>query len=232
MTRAVSDPLAHDRHTVQEERTRPINGSHFCDATFLKRLKLRDEAALAQVVDAYLPHLLRAGRGMGFSQEEAEDLSQSVFTALLEGLGRFEGLSHIRTFVFGIFYNKVSECLREKKRSSQNDPIDGVMEAKFDSDGRWLQPPADFEKQLQAEEMKAIILESLKALPVAQRIAFYMREIEEIETTEICKRMQVSANHLGVLLFRARNRLREIVEGKNLTGWSHRIDSHGIVGAS
>ncbi len=214
MIEALPKLRAHDEEAAQEDQARPLNGFYFAEPSFLKRLKLGDKAAVAQLVDIYLPHLLRAARGMGFSREEAEDLSQSAFIALLEGLGRFQGRSHIRTFLFGIFYNKVSEHLREKKRSNQNDPIDAVMEARFDRDGRWLQPPVDFEKQLHAKEMNMIILESLQELPAAQRMAFYLREIEEMAMTEICSKMQISANHLSVLLFRARNRLREVVERK------------------
>jgi RNA polymerase sigma-70 factor, ECF subfamily len=232
LTGNVSEPLTHATHMVNEGHARPMNESCFADPGFLKRLKLSDEAAVAQLVDIYLPHLLRAARGMGFSREEAEDLSQSAFTAMLEALGRFEGRSHIRTFLFGIFYNKVSEHMREKKRSNQNDPIDAVMEARFHKDGRWLHPPADFEKQLHAKEMKTIILESLQELPAAQRMAFYMREIEEMAMAEICSKMRISANHLSVLLFRARNRLREILEVKISGGGGSRINSHAILSVS
>jgi hypothetical protein len=69
---------------------------------FLDRLRGRDPAAWEAIVDTYLPQLLRTGRGMGFSADETQDLAQSVFVALMENIGRFEGRSHIRTFLFGI----------------------------------------------------------------------------------------------------------------------------------
>lgn len=190
----------------------------FSDPEFLARLKRRDRAALTELVEVYLPQLLRAGRGMGFAREDCEDLAQSVFAALIEGLHRFEGRSHIRTFLFGIFYHKVSEHLREKQREQENDPIDEVMESKFDAQGNWRQPPADIQKQLLDQEAGEIIQECLETIPRAQRIAFYLREIEEMETPEICKKMGISATNLGVLLFRARNRLCECVEKKGLRG--------------
>jgi RNA polymerase sigma-70 factor (ECF subfamily) len=83
--------------------------ANFSDPEFLERLRRRDEAAWETMVEVYLPQLLRTGRGMGFSSDENRDLAQSVFVALMEGIARFEGRSHIRTFLFGIFYNKVSE---------------------------------------------------------------------------------------------------------------------------
>ncbi len=126
------------------------------------------------------------------------------------------GRSQIRTFLFGIFYNKVSEHLREKHRAEENDPIDEVMESKFDLKGRWRQPPLDIENQVFGHEAREMIRECLEAIPRTQRIAFYLREIDEMKTTEICKKLAISTTNLGILLFRARNRLRECLEKKGL----------------
>lgn len=121
---------------------------NFSEPEFLERLKRRDPGAIGELVEAYLPQLLRAGNGMGFCREENEDLAQSVFTILLERAERFEGRSHIRTFLFGIFYNKVSEHLRELKRERLTDPIDGMMESRFDARGSWSQSPAHCEAEV------------------------------------------------------------------------------------
>lgn len=190
--------------------------SDFSDPEFLARLKRREPPALEELVETYLPQLLRAGRGMGFPREESEDIVQSVFAAMIEALDRFSGRSHIRTYLFGIFYNKVSEHLRESQKAQQSDPIEEIMESKFDTHGNWRQPPADVERQLYSQEAGKIIQECLEGIPRAQRIAFYLREVEEMKTPEICKKLGVTSTNLGVLLFRARNRLRECVEKKGL----------------
>jgi len=190
--------------------------SNFSNPAFLERLRTRDHAAWEAMVDAYLPQLLRAGRGMGFSTDESRDLAQSVFLAMMEGISRFEGRSHIRTFLFGIFYNKVSEHLRAKGRAQEHDSIDDVMESRFDSRGNWRQPPLDLEQAVFAREVREMVQECLESVPPAQRIVFYLREVEEMSTAEICKKMALSATNLGVLLFRARNHLRECLEKKGL----------------
>ncbi len=192
--------------------------ANIAEPELLERLKKRDDGAWESVVDTYLPQLLRAGRGMGFSDDESRDLAQSVFVALMEGINRFEGRSQLRTFLFGIFYNKVSERLREKQRAEKSDPIDDVMESRFDRSGNWRQPPLDIEAQILGRETRQMVYDCLETLPAAQRIAFHLREIEEITTPEICKKMVVSATNLGVLLFRARNRLRECIEKKGIKG--------------
>ena len=47
-------------------------------------------------------------------------------------------------------------------------------------------------------------------------MAFVLREIEELETEEICKILDVTRTNIGVLLHRARNRLRECLETKGI----------------
>src|SRR6516164_2932447 len=153
--------------------------TNFSAPEYLELLRRRERAAWEALVDAYLPQLLRAGRGMGFSVDENQDLVQSVFVALREGIARFEGRSHIRTFLFGIFYNKVSELLRAKQRAAENDPIDEVMESRFDAGGKWRQPPLDIEKTVFAREAREMVRECLEKVPHSQRAAFYLREVEE-----------------------------------------------------
>jgi RNA polymerase sigma-70 factor, ECF subfamily len=186
--------------------------TNFSEQQFVERLKKRDKSAWEEIAEAYLPQILRAGRGMGFSADESRDLAQSVFLAFLEGIGRFEGRSHIRTFLFGIFYHKVAERLREFQKEKAIDPIDKVMEARFDANGTWQKVPAGIERQLLSHEIGQLLNDCLETVPRAQRIAFYLRDIEEMETAEICKNMGITATNLGVLLFRARNRLRECLE--------------------
>jgi RNA polymerase sigma-70 factor, ECF subfamily len=193
-----------------------MTGPNFSDPEFLDRLRRRDPAAWEAIADAYLPQLLRAGRGMGFAPDKAEDLAQTVFVTLMENIDRFEGRSHIRTFLFGIFYNKVSEHLRDKQKAEENDPIDEVMESRFDLSGKWRQAPADIELGVFGREVREMVQKCLEQVPQAQRIAFYLREVEEMKSEEICKKMAISVTNLGVMLFRARNRLRECLEKKGL----------------
>lgn len=189
-----------------------MGDTSFSDPALLTDLRNRDRAAWEQIVNTYLPQLLRAGRGMGFTREESEDLAQSAFTALMEGIDRFEGRSHIRSYLFGIFHNKVCEYIREKHRAEECDSIDQVIQARFDARGRWRQPAADLDSRILRRELGEIVQECLQALAAAQRTALSLREIEGMTTAEICNKMGVTSTNLGVLLFRARNRIRECIE--------------------
>ena len=64
--------------------------------------------------------------------------------------------------------------------------------------------------------VRAWLDDCLEALADRRRSAFVLREVEELPTDEICKILEVTPNNLGVLLFRARNGLRECLEAKGL----------------
>ncbi len=49
-------------------------------------------------------------------------------------------------------------------------------------------------------------------------MAFLLREVEELDTEEICNILEVTRTNLGVLLHRARTRLRECLEAKGIRG--------------
>jgi RNA polymerase sigma factor (sigma-70 family) len=186
---------------------------------FLERLRRREPEALAEAVREHARGLFRAARSVGLAVPEAEDLVQDVFTTFLERLDGFEGRSAIRTWLFGILHRKVLERRRAAANDERTDPVDGVFESRFDEKGNWSRPPADLERLLLSKELGQLIEGCMEGLPANQREAFVLREMEGFETGEICKILEVSVTHLGVLIHRARARLRECLESK---GWSRR----------
>jgi len=179
-----------------------------------ERIRTRDPEALEAVVETYLPQILRAARGAGMSPQEAEDVAQNTFTTFVESAERFEGRSHVRTWVFGILYRKISETRRKLGKARQMDDIDEVFESRFDENGSWSQPPRAPDVALEAKETRQEISDCLEAAPPNQRLAFVLREVEGLSSDEICKILEVSSTNLGVMLFRLRNRVRECLEAK------------------
>lgn len=189
----------------------------FSSPEFLGKLRARETSAIEQVVRAYTEHLYRAAIGMGFDQLNARELVQSVFAVFFESVANFEGRSHVRTYLFGILYNKVSETRREERKIDQSDPVEDVLEKRFDTQGHWIKPPVSPEQFILATETMGLIEKCLEALPSQQRMAFYLKEVDEESSPDICKILGVTVTNLGVLLYRARNRLRECIEGKHLS---------------
>ena len=185
---------------------------------FAARIRARDSQALGAVVHAYLSQILRAARGAGLNPQQAEEVTQTTFVTFIETAPRFEGRSHVRTWLFGILYKKIAEARRYFHRDRQMEDIEEVVERRFRPDGKWMHPPRSMDLKLHQKEIRQGIQECLNEVPLKQRMAFVYREIEGLSTAEICKILEVTDTNLGVLLYRARNRLRECLEKKGVKG--------------
>jgi len=79
-------------------------------------------------------------------------------------------------------------------------------------------PRATFLAELVAARPSIVVTGAHGKTTTTAMIAFALREVEGMSTEEVCKILEVSANNLGVLLFRARNGLRECLEAKGFEG--------------
>lgn len=190
----------------------------FGEPGFTDRIRDRDPEALGAVVKAYLPQVVRAGRGAGLAADVAEDVAQSTFATFIESAPNFQGRSHVRTWLFGILYKKIAETRRGLARDREFDDIDQVMRGRFDESGSWTAPPRPADARLRDREIREGITACLDGAPTTQRMAFVLREVEDLDTEEICKILDVTRTNLGVMLYRIRNRLRECLESKGLRG--------------
>jgi RNA polymerase sigma-70 factor (ECF subfamily) len=195
------------------------------NAAFLERLRRRDPDALAEAVRDHARPLLRAARALGFAQPEAEDMVQDVFTTFSRAAGQPRG--PVAASDVAVWHPP------PKSVDDRVDPIDEVFESRFDARGKWVRPPADLERLVLSKEIGELIRGCMETLPSNQLEAFVLREVEGFETHEICKILDVSVTNFGVLLHRARARLRECLEAR---GWSHdlvqRSREAGYVGSA
>ncbi len=194
-----------------------LNPDNFAGPDFLAQLKARDAGVLRTIVHEYMPQILRAARGAGLNAQNAEDVTQNVFLTFLEKIEDFEGRSHVRTWLFGILYRKISETRRSAQKEGAADDIEEVMEHRFKTNGMWQSPPRQADAPTYDNEVREHLADCLEGISTDQRLAFMLREVEELNATEICRVMDVSRSNLGVLLYRGRNLLRECLEKRNVT---------------
>ena len=180
-------------------------------------IRAGDPEAQRKVVEAYLPQILRASRAAGLDGATAEDVAQSTFLTFFEKAATFEGRSQVRTWLFGILYRKIQEARRKGRRETPTDEIEAIVDRRFDERGNWASPPQDIEQVLEGAEVREAIDGCLEGVPTQQRMAFVLREVEGLVSEEICKILSVTRTNLGVLIFRARNRLRECLEARGMS---------------
>ena len=192
----------------------------FSDPAFVDRIRAKDPEALTEVVQKYLGQIQRAARGAGLAPHEADDVAQATFTTFIETAERFEGRSHVRTWLFGILYKTIAGRRRQRDKERRMDDIDETYESRFDDSGGWADPPRGGYEVVWSQQVAEKTAECLDEAPEKQRMAFVFREVQGLSTEEICNALDVSRTNLGVMLHRLRHRLRDCLEGKGVWGGS------------
>ena len=151
--------------------------------------------------------------------ELAEDLVQETFLAALKGRDRFEGRSSMRTWLFGILKHKIIDQIRKANRERPVEDIEAFASSKgesFDEKGGWKSRPAAWTTDPGAlfEQMEfwEVLQRCLSELPSRLNQAFTLRELDGLSAEEVRKILNVSATNGGVMLHRARLRLRSCLE--------------------
>lgn len=157
--------------------------------------------------------LLRGALAFGFPEADAQELVQDTFVAFLKAQERFEGRSSVRTFLFGILYNKGAALARKRRRETAAEDVEAAFDARFDAAGHWRAgEPQGPEDAALSKELAAIIAACAEKLGEDQRAAFFLKEAEGLSSEEVRNVLGVSDTNLRVLLYRARLRLRECLE--------------------
>jgi RNA polymerase sigma-70 factor (ECF subfamily) len=158
--------------------------------------------------------LVRIARQRLHNEAWVEDAVSETLVAALERPAAFAGRAMLRTWLVGILKHKVVDQIRRHTRECQVDVFD--VEADFDdlpdapaggateAQAKWGDP----QESLSRRQFMEHLGKCLQELPPQQRRAFMLRNWMEAETQEICSQLGVTSNNLGVMLHRARNRLR------------------------
>lgn len=151
----------------------------------------------------------------------AEDLVQDALLAAWRGREGFAQRSSVRTWLIGILRHKILDHWRRSKRWENASDLlgpDETTDELFDRLNRWrgeAKPQAwDPVASSERGEMRAALGICMEKLPARLRQLFVLSEVEAQDRAELAARFDMSPNHLAVLLYRARQRLRICLTGK------------------
>jgi len=150
-------------------------------------------------------------------REEALDVSQEVFLAVYRKLHKFRGESSLKTWIYRIAVNRASNRCRWWNRLRRRGTV-SLDEHLSDDRGRGLHEilasgGRSPEQVLLIEEERAQIEQALLKLPLQQRIAVVMRDIEGMSYEEIAETMQVSLGTVKSRIARGREELKRRLNG-------------------
>ena len=201
------------------------------ETVLVDALRRGDRDAFTTLVDSNSPWMMRIALTHVSSRASAEDAVQEAWVRCLRGLDGFEGRSALKSWLFVIVTNcarrraerdsrsvPFSELAREEAERDAPEPLEGRF---FDDShprwpGAWTTSPHRWEglpeQRLLAGEVSARIDAAAAALPEGQRAVFLLRDVEGWSSEDVCNALGISGSNQRVLLHRARNAIRAVLE--------------------
>jgi len=171
------------------------------------------KSALTQLVKNYEQTVYNFAFKVCRNKDRAEHSMQETFLSMIKSLNQFSGKSKLSTWLYTIVSNHCLMLARSQKKydytNIEND--DGLIEDKNVVD--WKFSP---EKIAENSELKEILDEAIKNLPIDYRVVFLLRDIEGLSTQETSEIVNLSVPAVKSRLHRARAFLRN--ELNNILG--------------
>jgi RNA polymerase sigma-70 factor (ECF subfamily) len=230
---------AYQRENLFEVSTlqQPINGTNLTDVVasaddlyLIEQLQNGNEDAFVALIDRYAPAMLRLAMVYVRAWAVAEEVVQETWLGILEGLGRFEGRSSLKTWMFRILTNCAKTRAQREGRSIPFSSLEEIdtdhTEHAVDPDsflpvdhrwsGNWVSFPSNWEEmpedRILSQETSDCINRAIEALPPKQCEIITLRDIEGWKAEETCSFLGISEVNQRVLLHRARSKVRGVLE--------------------
>jgi RNA polymerase sigma-70 factor (TIGR02943 family) len=152
--------------------------------------------------------------------EGAEDLVQETLLSAWRSRDSFRGDSCQRTWLTGILRHKIVDWLRKRVRENNIQAIShDHLDQWFSTGGKWKQKVHRWRETCEVEyaEFLGVLHNCAERLPTRLRESFVLRHLEAKSTEDVCESLDLKAEHVWVLLHRARMRMWECL-GLN---WFH-----------
>ncbi len=180
-------------------RSRPAGDS------LLVRVQRGEPAAVGEVYDLHHEAVRAFAERLLGDEAAAEDLVHEVFVQLPRLVHKFRGESSLRTFLTGIAINHARHHVRAAaRRRAATDRM--AVEA----------PTPDCAESPEVEHQRRELLRrlniSLDQLPLDQRIAFVLCDVEERTSKEAADLVGAPEATMRTRLFHARKKLRALLE--------------------
>ncbi len=172
-------------------------------------------------VDLYADYMYQYTYNRISNHEKAKDIVQEAFLSALKAMPKFEGRANERTWLTAILKRKIIDYYRKINSKKGSVEISVSFYQNGNKEGDWLEEavPQDWdnevEKSMETAELRDAIDLCIDYLPEKYAIVFKMRTLQQVETEEICKELNISASNLWVIIHRARAQLRKCLE----TNW-------------
>lgn len=182
------------------------------DRQLVVRSQKGDSFAFEELVRKYQQTILNLAYHYIGNRDEAEDAAQKIFTKVYFSLDRFDNRRPFFPWLYRIAINQCYDELRKARRRIVHTFSELSLED-IDSIERLIghnETPLELEEN--KERLQTLLRKLLNQLPHRQRLAIILRDIESLSYAQMAQIMKCSQQAARLKVFRARNRLKILVE--------------------
>ncbi len=177
------------------------------DEGLVSRLRRGELAAIGEAYDAHARAVMGFARRLVGEESAAQDLTHEVFLTLPSAVRGFEERSSLRTFLLSIAVNHARHHVRAaSRRRAVMDELGHLPE------NRGTTP----EQEAMRVDLARELTRALDALPLEQRVAFVLCEVEELSAREAGEVAGCPEATMRTRLFHAKRKLREELEARGV----------------
>lgn len=169
------------------------------DSDLVYLAKAGDSQAFTSLLERNRPRLFRRVQSILRQKEDAQDVLQECFLKAWLHLDRFEGKAQFSTWLTRIAINEALMLIRKKR------PLEIDADSEIEIADVRLCPMRHYF----GAEASAFVWHEIARLPRELRTVFTMRCVQELSTTEVACRLDLSATAVKSRLHRARRHLRK-----------------------
>lgn len=153
-----------------------------------------------EFLDIVLPvkdKLYRLAKRLLVSSDEAEDAVQEVFLKLWKGKEKIKEYKNPEAFAFTMVKNYCLDRLKSKQAGNLK-----IVHSNYKNQ-------ENLERRVEANEGVSMVFKIMDTLPEKQKMVMQLRDIEQLDFSEISEILDMNPSTIRVTLSRARKTVRE-----------------------
>lgn len=182
------------------------------DVTLVKRCQAGDSSAFNELVTRYRTKVFTMVYGMVQNEQDAWDLAQEGFLKAWRSIHRFKGQSSFYTWLYRIMTNVTIDSLRRKGIHGEAEFDDRISLDSVEPGSRTTPSSVPLpHKKVEHNEIRQRIEETIAKLSAEHRAVIVMKEIEDLQYSEIAEILECSIGTVMSRLFYARKKLQSLL---------------------
>jgi RNA polymerase sigma-70 factor, ECF subfamily len=175
----------------------------FDERALVERCQHGDDAAFEELVDRYKDLVYGLVYRLAPERSDVDDLAQDVFLKVHRGLPYFRGEARLSTWIFRIVQNVCNEARAHRWREARQ-----TRQRNEDTD----REPGAADRAFADVELRDRLRKAIAKLPEQYRFVIAAHYLKGVQYEALAEMLDVPLGTVKTHLYRAKRRLRELLE--------------------